>query len=135
MSDTDDTRFACTSLLAALCLPSTCLQALQSQSWMHSLHAHQHSWCCKPSDSMHVCVAVSCVGACRSWELLYATCEVMQGIDTVLEDQLQQKMRSECAASGPVLSQDSFTFFVMQRWGCWGGGWHRGLFEEQWVTA
>lgn len=70
-----------------------------------------------------MCVVSWCrVGVCRSWELLYATCEVMQGISTVLEDQLQQKMRSECAASGPVLSQDSFTFFVMQRWGLGSGG-------------
>lgn len=42
-------------------------------------------------------------------------CEVMQDINPVLEDQLQQQMLMECAASGPPLAQDSFTQFVMEK--------------------
>lgn len=53
---------------------------------------------------------------CRCWELLYATCDVMQGMHTLLEDQLQQQMQLECAAAGPTLPSNGFTFFVMQRW-------------------
>jgi hypothetical protein len=52
----------------------------------------------------------------RCWELLFATCEVMQDLHPILEDQLQQQMRLECAASGPTLPSNGFTFFVMQRW-------------------
>lgn len=52
---------------------------------------------------------------CRCWDLLFAVCEVMQDINPVLEDQLQQQMRMECAASGPPLAQDSFTRFVMEK--------------------
>lgn len=54
---------------------------------------------------------------CSNWELLYATCEVMQGINSLLEDQMQQLMRVECNKSGATLSTESFTYFVMQRWG------------------
>jgi hypothetical protein len=53
---------------------------------------------------------------CRSWDLLYAACEVLQDINSLLEDQLQQQMRAECAAAGRVLSPDSFTYFVLQRY-------------------
>lgn len=51
----------------------------------------------------------------RCWELLFNVCEVMQDINHVLEDQLQQQMRMECAGSGPPLPQDSFTRFVMEK--------------------